>query len=51
MNEQLDQLLCLLDGKITAYRMKDTTDSMATTTIQLLTIQHKIQKMWEENIK
>lgn len=43
MNKELDRLLCLLDGKITAHRMKDDSNS------DLLLIQQAIQHMWDEN--
>jgi len=43
MNKELDKLLCLLDGKITAYRFIDDTNPV------LPLIQDEIQKLWERN--
>ncbi len=43
MNKELDELLCLLDGKITAYRFIDDTNP----TLPL--IQDEIQKLWRRN--
>ncbi len=43
MNKELDELLCLLDGKITVYRMNCDSGS------GLIEIQLKIQKLWNEN--
>lgn len=47
MNKELDALLCLLDGKITAYRMKH--ELPVNPLMELLQIQLEIQKMWSEN--
>ena len=55
MNKELDALLCLLDGKITAYRMKNPYDTVNGTSkgnsayMNLTQIQLEIQKMWDEN--
>ncbi len=54
MNTELDKLLCLLDGKITAYRMnnpdKDIYDNKdAKDKNELKFIQRRIQVLWEEN--
>lgn len=45
MNKELDELLCLLDGKITAYRMNN--PYVAYT--KLVSIQQDIQKLWDIN--
>jgi len=47
MNKELDALLCLLDGKITAYRMKHDLDYMDNS--KLRRVQIEIQDMWQEN--
>lgn len=51
MNKELDKLLCLLDGKITAYRMnnlyighKRHPDNVAY--MELVQMQLDIQKLW-----
>lgn len=56
MNKQLDELLCLLDGKITAYRMnnpyighKQHPDNIAY--MELVQLQLEVQKMWDRNRK
>lgn len=54
MNTELDTLLCLLDGKITAYRMKNPyighvehPDMIAYK--KLVKVQKEIQDMWFKN--
>ena len=54
MNKELDELLCLLDGKITAYRMnnpyighKQHPDNIAH--MKLIEIQKEIQELWKIN--
>ena len=56
MNKELDKLLCLLDGKITTYRMsnpyieyKQHSDNIAYR--RLLTMQQEIHDMWDINRK
>jgi len=48
MNKELDALLCLLDGKITAYRM-DNKDVPIDPLMKLIQIQLDIQTLWQEN--
>ena len=47
MNKELDKLLCLLDGKITAYRMKNPYNGESLN--ELLQLQLKIQELWDIN--
>jgi len=47
MNKELDKLLCLLDGKITAYRMKNPCKGESLN--ELLQMQLKIQELWDIN--
>lgn len=54
MNKELDKLLCLLDGKITSYRMNNPyighikhPDNIAY--MKLIKIQKEIQDMWDIN--
>ena len=54
MNKELDALLCLLDGKITAYRMKNPNKEVydnkdAKDKNELKFIQRRIQVLWTEN--
>ena len=50
MNKELDELLCLLDGKITAYRMLTNNEpSNKNKHIELIQIQLDIQQLWLEN--
>ncbi len=47
MDKELDELLCLLDGKITAYRMKHPVKGESLN--ELLQMQLKIQELWDTN--
>lgn len=50
MNKELDKLLCLLDGKITAYRMNTNNGpSNKNKHIELIQIQLEIQELWLNN--
>ena len=49
MNKELDKLLCLLDGKITAYRMINKLPNNDIRVKKLIDIQHNIQTLWSEN--
>lgn len=51
MNKELDTLLCLLDGKITAYRMKNYASDIYSKSNyeKLLDIQTEVQKLWRIN--
>ena len=49
-NKELDELLCLLDGKITAYRMKFG-DNIPMVSDDLIIIQNAIQYLWDRNEK
>ena len=48
LNKELDKLLCTIDGKITAFRMKYN-DSYIDN--ELLEIQKSIQNLWDINKK
>ena len=48
LNKELDKLLCTIDGKITAFRMKH---NDAYTNSQLIEIQKSIQNLWDINKK
>jgi len=47
MNVDLDKLLCLIDGKITFYRMKNNDLYIES---ELIKIQREIQKLYDKNI-
>lgn len=50
MNKELDKLLCLLDGKITAYRFITRNElSNKNKHIELIQIQLEIQELWQIN--
>ena len=53
MNKELDSLLCLLDGKITAYRMKNPYSDkyiiLDNAYLKLVQMQLEIQTMWKLN--
>ena len=55
MNKELDELLCLLDGKITAYRIKNPYDishndsKNNSVNMELLLIQTENQELWKIN--
>lgn len=57
MNVELDKLLCLLDSKITVYRIKQLKDNKISLTelandktyMQIVQIQLTIQDMWTKN--
>jgi hypothetical protein len=49
-NSELDNLLCLLDGKISAYRLKYG-DSILMVSDDLILIQNAIQYLWDRNDK
>ena len=46
MNKELDKLLCLLDGKITAYRIHNINEKYDT---NLVLIQQHMQILWIKN--
>lgn len=48
MDKELDGLLCFLDGKITAFRQKN---SKFKDNEELILIQLAIQQLWMENNK
>jgi hypothetical protein len=47
-NLEMDKLLCLVDGQITAYRMKYSKD-LSLEDALLREIQQKIQVLWQLN--
>jgi hypothetical protein len=51
-NPELDKLLCDLDGKITAYRMKHIKNGLdlSSDNLELFVIQNRIQLLWDANI-
>ena len=54
MNKELDKLLCLLDGKITAFRLKNQMENRIldlndVRLNELIVIQHKIQVLYDVN--
>lgn len=54
MNKELDKLLCKIDGKITAYRLKNqmenrTLDLNDKRLKELIDIQHRIQALYDKN--
>lgn len=50
-NEDLDTLLCFIDGKITAYRMKNHHNLDEYSILELMVIQKRIQLLWDANIQ
>ena len=49
MDKELDELLCLLDGKITVYRQKNKDSKITILNIRMNSIQKEIQRLWNIN--
>ena len=49
MNKELDELLCLLDGKITIYRQRNTDSKLTVINVNLVNLQKEIQRLWDLN--
>jgi hypothetical protein len=54
MNVELDKLLCLIDGKITVYRLKNQLNGYKLSEndkrlLELIELQHKIQLLYDIN--
>lgn len=46
MDKKLDELLCLLDGKITVYRMFNMDSKLSVSNVSLVKVQKEIQRLW-----